>query len=628
MRVTFIAPQHVYLAPPGRPYLMLRIPVIRMVMLSCIALSVSCNDGTRITDEVDGGTSRSAEFNLVIDDPATAPEELAMLIDFVSYRITCPGSTLTPYDDAIDVTGNLEVDPTANPPVWTMLMDLPLSQCTITLWVFYDDEVICSGSQSIPILDESDPLAPNKVNIALQCSLSVDPPSGDANIDGTFDVVHGNYCPQLFWLGAVPTVVPPAAPAVTTVQTSYMDIDNTCGQNCDPQTCDFGANPPTCTPAPDPGLSGTLFAPAGNGTFGDPSAFNTTYTCDPLAPGPTEICVRVSDGDVDCDQMRCTTIDCPDLCDGMSCDDGNECTSDTCDPLTGTCSNDPAPDGIACNDCESTCQAGACTGPPYTAENNASLMFFVGSVQQVNTTYVNPYSGETLTVNGQLNVNISSYKGVGTADVLAGTSGPDVLLVQDPIGTQRICGVETVETFGAFDILFLADPFVVMQDMVLEGGDINDVIWANAGNDILRGNAGVDRLDGGPGNDIIEGGPAGDIISLWPGCGFDSISGGSSPGSGPDRVLIDAIQSQILITPAANPSYEFDIFYLGTPMAQIREVELVEMNDLSLDLATCTGPATDVCNLCGNDALNGDEQCDDGNNVSGDGCAADCTTEY
>jgi cysteine-rich repeat protein len=63
-------------------------------------------------------------------------------------------------------------------------------------------------------------------------------------------------------------------------------------------------------------------------------------------------------------------------------------------------------------------------------------------------------------------------------------------------------------------------------------------------------------------------------------------------------------------------------------MVQIREVELLEVNDALIDLTTCTGSAGDVCNLCGNDALNGDEGCDDGNNIDGDGCAADCVAEY
>jgi len=595
---------------------MLRKSIILMVALS-FALSAACSG-----EPTDGAPSATdnTEVNLLITDPDMAAEELALLIDFVSYRITCPDSGLTPYSDSVDLTGNFEINYSSDPPVWELVTDLPPAFCTIALWVFYGDEVVCLGSESVEIIEDGDPTTMNKVNIELVCSLSVVPPSGDVDIDADFELVNGNYCPQLFWLGWYPS----PDPGVFNIQTSSTDIDGTCGQNCDPQTCDFNSNPPACTPGPDPGLSSTLSAPAGNGSFGDVSASETTYACDPLVPGPTEICVLVSDGDLDCDRTRCMTIECPDLCLAMACDDGNDCTADSCDPSTGLCINDPAPDGIACNDCENTCIAGACTGPIYTAAQNGSLMLFTGVTQTLNTTFVNPYSGESFALLGNYNVNASSYRGIGANDILGGTAGNDVLLVQDPVGTQRICGVEEIQTFQAFDFLFLADKYVVLGDMLLDGGSINDVIWANAGDDILRGNGGVDRLDGGPGNDIIEGGPAGDLITIWPGSGFDSISGGS----GVDQVFVDAAQNLIQITPAANPSYEFDILYLGMPMAEVRETELVVMNDATIDLTNCTGAPTDVCSLCGNDVLNGGEECDDGNNASGDGCAADCTSEY
>ena len=175
--------------------------------------------------------------------------------------------------------------------------------------------------------------------------------------------------------------------------------------------------------------------------------------------------------------------------------------------------------------------------------------------------------------------------------------------------------------------MILADEFIVLGDMVIEGGNAGDIIWANVGNDTMRGGNGVDVIDGGPGDDIIEGGLGNDVITLWPGSGFDSIDGGIGV---TDTVeILGGIQSQVLVTRAANyPTYEFDIFFLGTPMAQIREVELLVMHDASIDLTTCTGAPGDVCNLCGNDALNGGEECDDGNNADGDGCAADCTAEY
>ena len=596
-------------------------PLKRVFVLSCIAFSVACNGGSP-----PAATFANTEVNLVISDPATAAEELALLVDFVSYRITCLSSGLTPYDDSVDIMGNFESALDQDPAVWTLVTDLPLSPCTIALWVFYEDEVVCSGSESIPIIDDGDPLTTNKVNIALECSLSVNPPSGDLNVDSSFTLIHGNYCPQLFWLGAVPTA---GDPTVMNVQTSFIDLDNACGQNCDPQTCDFTANPPACNPAPDPGLSSTLVAPAGNGSFGNVNASNTTYACDLLLPGPTEICVLVSDGDNDCDQTRCITIDCPDLCEGVVCDDGNECTRDRCDPLSGACSNDDAPNGIACNNCSDTCQSGACdAGSPFVAD-----VVFAGQVsvngifQPVDATFVNPYSGASVTVdstNGDFYVNQSSYLGTSTFDTVAGSGLQDIFLGRTPSGAQSLCGVERLFSLNSFDILGLADDFVVLGDMEIQGGNANDVLWANAGNDILRGNNGDDLLDGGPGNDTIFGETGADTITLWPGSGFDSIDGGNAL----DRVVVDAEQNQITITPAANTSYEFDIFYLGAPMAQIIRAERLEMSDALVDLTLCNGGAGDVCNLCGNDALNGGEECDDGNNVTGDGCAADCTSEY
>jgi cysteine-rich repeat protein len=334
------------------------------------------------------------------------------------------------------------------------------------------------------------------------------------------------------------------------------------------------------------------------------------------------------------------TIVCHDLCEGVVCDDvdqngnPNECTRDRCDPLTGLCSNVPAPVGIACGNCGSTCElGGTCTGPAFTADfvANDSTIFIEGDTQSsYSATFINPYSGASIPVMGTYRVNNSTYLGIGTADVLSGnpTGGTqsEILLIQDLVHPQTVCGVETIRALNGFDVMFLADDFIVLDDMVIEGGTAMDRLFANAGDDGLLGMEGDDLLDGGPGDDIIEGGNGEDTITLWPGSGDDSISGGNGAA---DRVQIYAIQSQILISPAPSLSgYEFEIFYLGTRMAQIREVELLVMNDALIDLTICTGGMSDVCNLCGNDDLNGGEGCDDGNNVDGDGCAADCTSEY
>jgi hypothetical protein len=296
-------------------------PFIRWVALWFVAFAVGCGDeaadpgsGEKNPDVSPGNT----EVSLLISDPQSASDELAMVVDFVSYRITCPPSGLTPFDDSVDISGNFEIVAERDPPVWEMATDLPPALCTITLLVFHDDEVVCSGDKSLPIVEDGDPSTVNEFNLLLVCNISVDPPSGELSAEGAFEFVQGNACPHLIWLNAVPSVIPPSVPAVTSVELYSFDPDGACGQNCDPQTCDFSTqtcdfstNPPVCTPAPDPGLATTFFAQPDVGSFVDPNAASTTYTCDPLSPGSVDICALASDGDIECDRTRCVSVVCP-----------------------------------------------------------------------------------------------------------------------------------------------------------------------------------------------------------------------------------------------------------------------------------------------------------------------------
>jgi hypothetical protein len=51
----------------------------------------------------------------------------------------------------------------------------------------------------------------------------------------------------------------------------------------------------------------------------------------------------------------------PDLCENVSCDDGNPCTDDSCAPATGACAHDPWPAGTQCGDHSS----GVCDMPDF-----------------------------------------------------------------------------------------------------------------------------------------------------------------------------------------------------------------------------------------------------------------------
>jgi len=65
-----------------------------------------------------------------------------------------------------------------------------------------------------------------------------------------------------------------------------------------------------------------------------------------------------------------------DPCEGVDCNDENDCTSDTCNPLYGSCPNTPLPNGAPCDFggapgvCqEATCEEDLCVGDPCDDQN-------------------------------------------------------------------------------------------------------------------------------------------------------------------------------------------------------------------------------------------------------------------
>ncbi|MBW2381143.1 MAG: hypothetical protein JRG70_16625, partial [Deltaproteobacteria bacterium] len=207
---------------------------------------------------------------------------------------------------------------------------------------------------------------------------------------------------------------PPNPPlAATGCEVRFRDGDSTCGQNCDPQVCTPTATGLSCVPGPDPGVSTTITCNAAalldcegdgipdgsctinadtlgtlpefldgvvpcvtavdcgvpdatcDGGFCDFSASNPNLNanfflaCVPPAlggiPGATIVCTaETTDGDLDCNKVKIVNVNCPGLppCDPslIDCDDGNDCTVDSCDPSSGVgvCINDPTPAGTAC----------------------------------------------------------------------------------------------------------------------------------------------------------------------------------------------------------------------------------------------------------------------------------------
>jgi len=111
----------------------------------------------------------------------------------------------------------------------------------------------------------------------------------------------------------------------------------------------------------------------------EPLACDDANACTRDACHPEKGCLNPPDreGQVCDDRNACTVGDvCGNgLCVGgaVSCDDGDPCTVDTCDPVQAACAHDPAAEGMACDDGDpcttgDACSAGACLGGPDGCE--------------------------------------------------------------------------------------------------------------------------------------------------------------------------------------------------------------------------------------------------------------------
>ncbi len=216
----------------------------------------------------------------------------------VSFDVTC--------DSGTNLSGQFNVNDEQDPPIWSTIMDLPPGDCSITLTASdAQGEVLCTGSEDFTVIaDET-----VKVNVVLLCPGEGEDPLGNVEIDATFEIVEGNLCPRLNFFNAVPDEVPAEGSDVTVLASD-----------------------------PDGGMLSILLSATG-GSYADPTAASTTYTCDGAA-GTQTLSVTVSDGDAACDKSKSFDVTCPgeNLCDNVVCeDDGNVCTDIACNPANGEC---------------------------------------------------------------------------------------------------------------------------------------------------------------------------------------------------------------------------------------------------------------------------------------------------
>ncbi|MGB8331661.1 MAG: hypothetical protein WCE62_16150, partial [Polyangiales bacterium] len=353
-----------------------RTGISRLVLLVTLGAVTACASG-------EDGAAANTELNVIVPNNESSPGVPAPIdIQSVEYTINCAGNSDTFLDnndsfaDEAQINGNLEVDDNRDPEIWQGFMDLPPGACTVQLRARDNDgEVICTGQQPVTIVADTTA----QVDIVLLCDVSFQAPVGMLDVDGTFSFIVGNFCPDLFVLNCLDSapsevqILPPPNPAIAATQCEvrYRDGDSTCGQSCDPQSCVTTPEGLTCTPGPDPGVSTTvtctdLFLDCnGDGSpdpsctwFGDslgsvgqppaqfpgpPGQGNFFVSCIPPTPGGTTggpiTCIAVTtDGDLDCDKTKTVEVQCPfvDFCDEptTNCDDGNDCTVDSCNPST------------------------------------------------------------------------------------------------------------------------------------------------------------------------------------------------------------------------------------------------------------------------------------------------------
>ncbi|NCC23227.1 MAG: hypothetical protein EOM26_12340, partial [Alphaproteobacteria bacterium] len=185
--------------------------------------------------------------------------------------------------------------------------------------------------------------------------------------------------------------------------------------------------------------------------------------------------------------------------------------------------------------------------------------YMTGEFTQLDFTLTNPYSSESIAIEDEYYVNNGTYYGSADQDILYMTDFADAFFAVNSVGTQMLMNVETIYTGNMGDLLVLADSNVVLNDMTLNGGEGDDIIWANSGNDTIDGLGGNDILDGGPGNDRVDGDDGDDYVRG--GDGDDVVLGGAGDdslfGDGGNDRLIGGTGTDYLEGGAGDDTYSF-----------------------------------------------------------------------
>jgi len=141
----------------------------------------------------------------------------------------------------------------------------------------------------------------------------------------------------------------------------------------------------------------------------------------------------------------------------------------------------------------------------------------------------NVYSGDEINVTGKQR-SFDAFDGGDGYDKLNLTNQNDVIFLDDAIVSNvgdiaKISSIEEIDAGDGDDVVDLTSLTFSYDDVVLNGGNGDDVLWGNDGDDTINGDEGEDNLQGGKGDDTINGGIGNDTIKGYD--GNDQINGGA-----------------------------------------------------------------------------------------------------
>lgn len=226
---------------------------------------------------------------------------------------------------------------------------------------------------------------------------------------------------------------------------------------------------------------------------------------------------------------------------------------------------------------------------------NASTIDFVYGA---GATIVNATTGEIVDVAGK-NGSSDTFDGGAGVDSLQMAASDDVINLRDI--SVRLSNIEQINAGAGNDVVNLTDGSTIYGNVAIYGESGNDVIWSSGGSDFLDGGIDNDTIWGGGGDDTIAGG-----------VGADELNGGEDT----DTAVFTGLASEwsiVIVGPG-----EFTVTNLADPtdVDHLKNIELAEFDDTTIDLS-----------VCGNNVIEGTEQCDDGNSVNGDCCSSSCQFE-